>query len=104
MSEDEYVERKHDVLYGYEEPSFCDTCGHQFSDICGGCETLDGVPVKYSEKPPLGLKPRYIHNSERLVEILHAMGRYSNARKPIPIEWINELGDLINELIGGKDA
>ena len=33
--------------------SYCDTCGHQFSDICGGCETLEGVPIKYSEK----LKP-----------------------------------------------
>lgn len=84
--------------------TYCDTCCHQFSDICGGCETLEGVPVKYVEKPPLGLKPRYIHNSQRMVEILHAMERYSNARKPIPIEWINELGDLINELIGGGDG
>ena len=29
---------------------FCDTCGHQYSDICGTCETLDGVPVKYKKK------------------------------------------------------
>ena len=28
----------------------CDTCGHQFSDVCGTCETLDGVPVKYQKK------------------------------------------------------
>ena len=28
----------------------CDTCGHQFSDVCGTCETLDGVPVKYTKK------------------------------------------------------
>ena len=32
----------------------CDTCGHQFSDVCGTCETLDGVPVKYSEKQKEG--------------------------------------------------
>ena len=33
--------------------NYCDTCGHQFSDICGTCETLEGVPVKYQgkEKP-----------------------------------------------------
>ena len=30
--------------------SYCDTCCHQYSDICGGCETLEGVPVKYTEK------------------------------------------------------
>lgn len=37
-----------------EKPkTFCDTCGHQYSDICGTCETLEGVPVKYQgkEKP-----------------------------------------------------
>jgi len=28
----------------------CDTCGHQYSDVCGGCESLDGVPVKYKKK------------------------------------------------------
>ena len=31
--------------------SYCDTCCHQYSDICGGCESLEGVPVKYEEKP-----------------------------------------------------
>ena len=34
--------------------TYCDTCGNQFSDICGNCEGLDGVPVKYTEK---GSKP-----------------------------------------------
>lgn len=82
----------------------CDTCGHQFSDVCGTCETLDGVPVKYEDKPPIGIKPRYIHDGERLREILNAMDRYSRALKHIPGEWIDELRDLINELIGGKDA
>jgi hypothetical protein len=30
--------------------SICDTCGHRFSDVCGGCESLDGVPMRYSKK------------------------------------------------------
>ena len=135
--------------------TYCDTCGHQFSDICGGCETLEGVPVKYSEKktmtnnekikevfgfqidvpknpiypneivmyhgvnvaewlerpyqkkekeeplpPPLGLKPRYVHDSERLKDIISAMERYSKVSKPIPGVWIDELKDLI----GGQHA
>ena len=29
---------------------YCDTCCHKYSDVCGTCETLDGVPVKYTEK------------------------------------------------------
>lgn len=30
--------------------NFCDTCCHQYSDICGTCESLEGVPVKYRKK------------------------------------------------------
>ena len=33
------------------QANVCDTCGHQFSDICGACESLDGVPVQYYPKP-----------------------------------------------------
>ena len=80
--------------------NYCDTCGHQFSDICGGCETLDGVPIKYDDKPPIGIMPRYIHNSNRMVEILDAMERYSKSSRSIPVEWVVELKDLINNLMG----
>ena len=31
--------------------SYCGTFGHQFSDVCGACETLNGIPVQYSPKP-----------------------------------------------------
>lgn len=32
------------------QANVCDTCGHQYSDICGTCESLDGVPVQYKVK------------------------------------------------------
>lgn len=44
--------------------NFCDTCCHQFSDICGGCETLEGVPVKYSEKKTNADKIRNMTDEE----------------------------------------
>lgn len=47
------------------------------------------------EKPPLGLKPQDIYDKEcheaRIIEILDAMMRYTEAQKPVPKEWINEL-------------
>ena len=46
-------------------------------------------------KPPLGLKPKYIHDKTRIREILDAMERYSEQRFPIPIEWVEELRELI---------
>lgn len=46
--------------------------------------------------PPLGLKPKYIHDKTRIKEILDAMERYSERRFPIPIEWVEELKELID--------
>ena len=46
--------------------------------------------------PPLGLKPKYIHDKTRIKEILDAMERYSERRFLIPIEWVEELKELID--------
>jgi len=43
------------------------------------------------ERPPLGLKPRNIHDEERKMDILNALIRYSEERKAIPLEWLREL-------------
>jgi len=43
------------------------------------------------KKPPIGLKPKHIHDMERQIEILSAMKRYVKNGKTIPMEWINEL-------------
>lgn len=48
--------------------NFCDNCGHQYSDICGICETLDGVPVKYSEKKKTKADLIRAMNDEELAE------------------------------------
>ena len=49
------------------------------------------------KKPPLGLKPKTIHDQQRAIEILEAMKRYVLADKAIPNEWIGELGNLYGE-------
>ena len=53
---------------------------------------MDDCTVK---KPPLGLKPRWIHIKQRERKIIEAMERFTNAGESIPIEWIEELKDLI---------
>lgn len=42
-------------------------------------------------KPPVGLKPKRIHDSERLKDLIDAIERYSDAELPIPKEWVEEL-------------
>ena len=53
--------------------TFCDTCGHQFSDICGGCETLNGVPIHYAKKQ--------ITNRQKFEEVFGYMPVVFNAVK-----------------------
>lgn len=55
-------------------------------------------PEPEAEKPPLGLKPRYIQDRERLIEILEAMLRYANAAKVIPDAWDDEYDDIRERL------
>lgn len=43
-----------------------------------------------STAPPIGLAPKWVRSLERAHEILEAMTRYVEARKPIPQTWIDE--------------
>jgi len=43
-----------------------------------------------NERPPLGLKPKWIHDQHRQSEILSAMNRYLEAGKTPPKEWALE--------------
>jgi hypothetical protein len=60
--------------------------------------TKRDVPVASApteaNKPPIGLKPKRIHNLAREDEIISAMIRYLKDRKPIPPTWLNELRSL----------
>lgn len=46
------------------------------------------------KKPPLGLKPRWVHEAQRVNEIFKAMERFSEVEHPIPMDWIYELEEL----------
>ena len=50
------------------------------------------------EKPPIGLKPKYIHDYDRSMDILAAMKRYNDVGKEIPEDWFSELAEIIEEL------
>ena len=46
------------------------------------------------EKPPLGLKPEWVHDENRLVEISVAITLYMGKGKEIPLEWVKEYNKL----------
>lgn len=45
-------------------------------------------------KPPLGLRPRFIADEERLSEVAGAIDRYGKAGRPVPIEWLAEYDEM----------
>ena len=45
-------------------------------------------------KPPLGVKPRHIHDVERIDDLVSAIARYISAGYAIPSEWVDELTEL----------
>jgi len=45
---------------------------------------------------PIGLKPKFVKDLERLNEIREAIVRYYDAELEIPIKWIEEYNELIN--------
>ena len=61
---------------------------------CGRCD-LNGGRYGRVGKTALGLTPRAIHDFNRIREIVEAIERYADAEKPIPLEWVDELKDLL---------
>ncbi|MEG0732380.1 MAG: hypothetical protein RR470_08300 [Vagococcus sp.] len=55
-----------------------------------------------TDKPPIGLIPRHIHNRQRLTAIEEAIDRYIEASKTIPAEWIGEYIDLVKIVHGAN--
>jgi hypothetical protein len=47
-----------------------------------------------AEEPPLGLRPRFLAEESRLIEVWEAISRYLQAGYPLPIEWIEEYNEL----------
>lgn len=47
-----------------------------------------------AEKPPLGLRPRWIAAEQRAQEIIMAIDRYNQAEKAVPQAWRDELAEL----------
>lgn len=54
-------------------------------------------------KPPIGLKPRKIHEQERGLEIVWAMQRYIDAGVEIPGEWLDELRQIHGRITGKQE-
>ena len=85
---DEKVEA---VKESMEKMTYCDTCGHQYSDVCGTCETLDGVPVKYGKKKKTNADRIRSMTDEKLTEFLFDYISYGTYEKDLA--WLKQETD-----------
>ena len=54
-----------------------------------------------NENPPLGVKPRHIHDQSRMSDLFNAVLRYMTSGQRIPSEWIEEIDELLARYEGG---
>jgi hypothetical protein len=59
-------------------------------DRCDSFERPGTVEVA----PPIGVKPKYIHDEERFADLAAATARYVEAGLRVPKEWIDEMWEL----------
>ena len=86
----------------YEAP-YCELtrkCVNDMKKVLPECpiktiEESTSKPVE-NKKPPLGIMPRTIWEEKRKKDIVDAMKRYVDEGAHIPLDWINELYDLLN--------
>ena len=53
-------------------------------------------------KPPLGIIPKNIWKQQRMEDIREAVDRYLDANLRVPIEWIEEYNELLEDVIKGR--
>lgn len=49
-------------------------------------------------RPPIGVKPRYLVMEERFQELKQAIQQYSERGHIIPLEWVDEYNELIKSI------
>ena len=81
----------------------CQTCAwEQVPPSCWGCRfqplSDPDIPTPdKTKKPPLGIKPREMHNELRLREVRAAIARYMLDGWPINPDWVAEYNHLIEQ-------
>lgn len=73
----------------------CEGCTNIENGCMNRCSNYVMVPDKYYVKPPLGVTPRIIWDEQRIKDIKEAIERRTTALEKIPVEWINEYNELL---------
>jgi hypothetical protein len=56
------------------------------------------------KKPPIGLRPRMIVDTDRYYEMRRAIIDYVSCAQPLPVEWITEYNEICSRNIFHEDG
>lgn len=59
--------------------------------------------MKRAIKPPLGIVPKFIWKEQRLMNLREAIDRYLDANLKVPVTWIEEYNELLEDIRKGDD-
>ncbi len=89
------------MMYISETSIVFESIQRQISNIIFIVKTCQKMSWSFMDKPPLGLRPRWLADIFRATEILDCFKRYIELAKPIPDEWIDEFVEINNRMKGG---
>jgi hypothetical protein len=82
-----------DSLTAAQPPAFTEE-SVQRGNVNGWPSTEKPAIMPKPQCPPLGLKPRWLADEQRLQEVADAINRYRKAGVAIPLEWLDEYDEL----------
>lgn len=92
--------RKGLYINGRSDGKSCEVCGSgMYFPIDTGSKADMKFKYNLDKLVPIGIEPKRIHRTKRLIELSKAIERYIKAGLGIPEEWIEEYNEL-NEKYG----
>lgn len=72
--------------------------------VPGSCNQCAFNPQTPANKPPLGIKPRRIHDEERVRELRACIARYMQAGYHLDPDWVSEYNEIIERQMNEEQA
>ena len=84
-----------DAASAIQNPLYNEILNHAKSNLKDKTE----LKQDYTVKPPLGIKPKYLHDEARFTELRDAIKRSMDGYYYIDPEWITEYNELLENIV-----
>ena len=79
----------------------CNKC--LWVEVPESCDLCFFKPLVIPKKPPIGIKPQYIHDEQRVRELRACIARYMQAGCKLDPLWVKEYNEIIERQKHGEN-